>query len=97
MSDKRPSGYPCSALCREAHSDAGPGQHVDEGIDAEAMQAPPNEIVHAWLAHAQQLRGLSLRELAARNQLLEGEHEVRPHAEVLGFHTGESEVAEDIC
>jgi len=97
MSDKRPSGYPCSALCREAHSDSGPGQHVDEGIDAEAMQAPPNEIVHAGLAYAQQLRGLGLRKLAARNQLLEGEHEVSPHAEVLALRAGESEIAEDIC
>src|SRR5207247_818922 len=66
-------------------------------IDAEAMQPTPHEIVHAGLTHAQQLRGLGLREVAARNQSLEGQHEFCTDAEVLGLHRGKPEVAEDVA
>src|SRR6266571_6287036 len=66
-----PLGYPRPTLDREAHSHARPGEHVDQGVDAEAMEAPPHEIVHARLAHAQELRCSSLREPAARNEALE--------------------------
>src|SRR3989441_12830096 len=50
-----PSGYARSTLGREAHADACPRQHVDQGIDAEAMETPPHEIVHAGLAYPQEL------------------------------------------
>src|SRR5205807_10168669 len=63
-----PSGHARSPLSREAHSHARPGEHVDQGVDAEAMEAPPHEIVHARLAHAQELRRSGLCEPAARNE-----------------------------
>ena len=51
-SDSRPLGHACPALGREVHPDAPPRQHVDERIDAEAMQSTSHEIVHAGLTHA---------------------------------------------
>src|SRR2546422_4874003 len=48
-----PSGYPGSPLSRQVHADARPRQHVDRGVDAEAMEAPPHVIVHARLAYPQ--------------------------------------------
>jgi len=48
-----PSGYARSTLSGEAHSDARPREHVDQGVDTEAMEAPPHEIVHAGLAYPQ--------------------------------------------
>src|SRR6266699_3297360 len=80
----------------EVHLDARPGQHVDKRIDAEAMETPTHEIAHAGLAHAQEPRCPRLREPAARNQALEGQHQVGPDAEVPGLHSGESQVAEHI-
>jgi hypothetical protein len=37
----RPSGDARSALRREVHSDARPSKHINEGIDAEPMEATP--------------------------------------------------------
>src|SRR5438094_2594665 len=91
-----PSGHARSPLSREAHSHARPGEHVDQGVDAEAMEAPPHEIVHARLAHAQELRRPALGEPAARNESLERQHELGPDAEVLGLHGGKPQVAEDV-
>jgi len=48
-----PSGYARSPLSCEAHSEARPREHVDQGVDAEAMEAPPHEVVHAGLAYPQ--------------------------------------------
>src|SRR5438093_12201111 len=91
-----PSGHARSPLSREAHSHARPGEHVDQGVDAEAMEAPPHEIVHARLAHAQELRRPALGEPAARNESLERQHELGPDAGVLGLHGGKPQVAEDV-
>jgi len=56
-----PSGYARSALGREAYSDARPGEHVDQVVDDEAMEAPSHEIVHAGLAYPQELHRPGLR------------------------------------
>jgi hypothetical protein len=90
------SGHARPAHRREAHSDACPSQHVDEGIDAETMQTPAHEIVHAGLAHAQELRRPGLREPTARNEPLKSQHEFRPDAEMLRLHGGKPDVAEDV-
>ena len=47
-----PSRYVRSALSRQAHSDAAPREHLHQGVDTEAMEAPPHKIVQARLAYS---------------------------------------------
>ena len=72
------------------------GEHVDEGLDAEQMQAPTQEIAHARLAHLQQLRKLRLLESARGDDLLDLNQEIRSDYQVLGLLLGEPEIPETL-
>ena len=61
---------PAGRLHHEPHLHPEPGEHVDQRLDAEEMQATPQEIADARLAHLQQLRERRLLEASRRHDLL---------------------------
>jgi hypothetical protein len=52
-------------------------EHVDQRVDAEEMQATPQQIADARLAYPQQLREVHLLEPSRRRDLLNLDQEVR--------------------
>src|SRR5204863_6635616 len=88
---------PPQRLNHESHLHPEAAEHVDQRFDAEEMQATPQEIADARLAHLQQLRELRLLEASRRRDLLNLDQEVRSDDEVLGLLSGEAEIAKHVA
>lgn len=73
-----------------------PGQHIDEGIRAEQVDAPTEKIADAGLSHTDYLGRGFLLEAAGRDEFLHLNHEVRPNQQMFSFLAAKPEVAEDI-
>src|SRR6516164_1833452 len=83
-------------LDHEPHLHSEPAEHVDQRLDAEEMQPPPQEVADARLAHLQQLRELRLLQASRGHDLLNLDQEVRADDEVLGLLLGEAEIAKHV-
>src|SRR5713101_5825755 len=84
-------------LDHEPHLHPEPAEHVDQRLDAEEMQATPQEIADARLAHLQLFRELRLLQASRRHDLLNLDQEVRADDEVLGLLLGEAEIAKHVA
>ncbi len=68
----------------EFDAEAGGGEHVDEGVDGEEVDAPAHEVRDAGLGGAEDLRRLSLGEAFASDVVPDGQHEGGAELHVLG-------------
>ena len=87
----------CNPLGRrgdEADLDSWASQHVDESIGAEQLDAAAEQVADSWLADSEELGGLRLPQAARPKLLIEPDHEVGAHQEVLRLVRRESEIPE---
>src|SRR5439155_14953887 len=89
-------GDPPARRGDEPDLDPQTSQHVDESIGAEEVDAAAQQVADSRLADSKQLGGLSLFQAQRPKRLLEPDHEVGAHQEVLRFARRESEVAKYI-
>jgi hypothetical protein len=66
-------------------ANAGPGKHVNKGINAEQVDAPPHKLADAGLRNAEEFRCLNLFQTARRDGLLQVDHQIRTHLQVFGL------------
>lgn len=81
----------------DLHSNTGMSEHGDQGIDAESIDLPSDEITHARLSHAEQICRFGLCEPTSLDQLAELDHQVGAHLEILSFLARKTEVAKDVA
>src|SRR5437773_12439312 len=67
----------------ETDLDSQASQHVDESIGAEELNTAAQQVADAWLTDSQELGCLSLLQAPRPNLLLEPDHKVGAHEEVL--------------
>jgi hypothetical protein len=72
-------------------------EHLDEAVNTKELNLASHEITDARLCHAEQLGRLRLSKTALFDQLAQTDHEVRAHAEVLGFVVREPEVTKNVA
>ena len=73
-------------------SDRQPGEHVDETVNAEEVDAAPDQITHARLRYTQKSGGLGLLQSPGLQRLLDLDEQASAHPEVLGLSVGESDI-----
>lgn len=74
--------------------DSGTSQHADQGIDAEEIDSPADEVADPRLRDTEQLGRFRLGEAAILDELAYGDHESRTDPQVLGFILVEAQVPE---
>ena len=80
----------------QPHANSKPGQHVDQSVRAEQIDATAEEIADSRLGDPQHLGDLGLFEPAGGDGLLQVNEEVRPDQEVLGLGLRKAEVTKDV-
>lgn len=91
-----PLRYSRAQFRRHPHLHTGTPQHRNQRVHTEPLDLPSHQITHPRLGHSEQLCGLGLSEVVILNEPAEFDHEVGPHAKVLGFGGWESEIAEHV-
>lgn len=82
---------------RGAYGETGVREHRDEAVHAEPFDASSEEVVHARLAHAEQLGCLALRELTALEDALDDQRELRPEQEPRCLGPAKARIQKDIA
>ncbi len=77
--------------------DSGASEHIDQGVAAEEIDAPPHQVADARLGDPEQLRGLDLRQVSVLHQLADREHQRRAQFEVRRFLLAEAKIQENIA
>ncbi len=89
------------SLLRREHdyldADPEPGEHINQAVNAEEVQAPPDELADPGLRHAKELGRFSLLEAPGLNRLLNLDKKVRSNPKVFGFLCGKAEVAKHVA
>jgi hypothetical protein len=71
-------------------------KHLNQAIDAKAVDLPSHEIADPWLSHSKELSGGGLCKLLDLDQLRQLNHEIGSDLEVLCLVFTESEITEYI-
>jgi len=87
---------PLRGLYDEPNPDAQSCEKIDQSVDTEQVDAPPHKLADAGLCDAEEFRCLSLFQTAFCDGLLQVNHQIRTHLQVLGVLGREAEVAKDI-
>jgi hypothetical protein len=77
-------------------ADAGAGQHVDEGLDAEQLDLSADKVADAGLGYSEELRGGVLRQLACLDQALQFRHQLSAQPKAFGLLRSEPKVFEHV-
>jgi hypothetical protein len=80
----------------EADLDSQASQHVDESVGAKKIDATAQHVADSRLANSEELGGLSLLQAPRLKLLLEPDHEVGAHEEVLCLVGREPKISEDV-
>ena len=81
----------------EPHPDAKAGEHIDQGVGAEQVDAAAQEMAHPRLGYPENRGRLGLLQMSRGDDPLELDHEVGTDQQMLGFLRREAEIAEDIA
>ncbi len=87
------------APCAEHTSGPNPKarEHVDQGVDAEQIKAPPHEVAHARFRHRKELRRCGLRQPPRPEGFLELDQQIRANTQVFSLVGREPEITEYIA
>jgi len=77
-------------------SDPELGEQIDQGVDAEQIDSPSNQVADPGLSDAKNFGCFCLLETPGGEHLLELDEKVSSHPEVFGLLLGEAQISEDI-
>jgi len=71
-------------------------EHLNQSVDAKAVNLSPHKVTDSRLRHAEELGGVCLRQCLGLNQLRQLNHQIGPDLEILCLVFAKPKIPEDI-